>query len=159
MNARGNKPNKGVSTNIHWQLLWIAAVISSALLCNSATAVLIRNGNGNTAAPADDPGFANVGKSSTGNASVTYLGNRWVLSASHVTINTPVSFDPDHDGIFTPFAVDPTTIVQIGTADLLLFRLTTDPGLPSIDIASNSPAAGDTLVLVGNGLEIGRAHV
>jgi hypothetical protein len=135
--------------------LCVGAVISTALLCDSAFAVLIRSGNGNTTAPADDPGFANVGKSSTGNASVTYLGNRWVLTANHVTINGPVFFDPDHDGSFTSFNVDFSTKVQIGTADLQLFRLTTDPGLPALNIATSSPVVGDPLIMVGNGLDQG----
>src|SRR6516165_10787377 len=38
-----------------------------------ARAVVNAGGNANTTAPADDPGFANVG--STGGASIIYLGN------------------------------------------------------------------------------------
>ena len=39
-------------------------------------------GTGNTNAPADDPGWANVGVLGIGNG--VYLGDRWVLTAAHV---------------------------------------------------------------------------
>jgi Trypsin-like peptidase domain/PEP-CTERM motif len=146
--------------------LCVGAVISSALLCNSAQAVLIRSGNGNTTAPVDDPGFANVGKSSTGNASVTYLGNRWVITANHVTIGNNLvddSIDSNpQDGWITfggtRYQIDQSTITQIGNADLKVFRLVNDPGLPSLNIASSGPNVGDPLVLVGNGLDRGNQH-
>jgi hypothetical protein len=142
--------------------LCVGAVISSALLCNSAFAVLIRSGNGNTTAPADDPGFANVGKSASGNASVTYLGNRWVITAGHVSTGSTVSFDPDQNGIFTTFNIDASTVINpFAGADLQLFRLTTDPGLPALNIATAGPDVGDTvnpLILIGNGLDRGNQH-
>ena len=40
------------------------------------------DGTGNTTAPADDPGFANVGN--RGGLTGVYLGRRWVLTANHV---------------------------------------------------------------------------
>src|SRR3954453_2320559 len=57
-------------------------------LSSPAKAVILAGGNnGNTSAPADDPGFANIGISSTGGASTIYLGNGWALTASHVTLD------------------------------------------------------------------------
>ena len=69
-----------------------------------AEAVIVGPGSGtqNTTAPADDPGWANVGsKRSLG---VVYIGNRWVVTAAHVGIGTVtfggVAYDaiPGHVG-------------------------------------------------------------
>ena len=40
------------------------------------------DGSQNTTAPADDPGFANIGIRGSGSA--VYLGDGWVLTATHV---------------------------------------------------------------------------
>src|SRR5689334_22833338 len=102
--------------------------IAAAMLfacAHNLPAVVIVSGNGNTTAPADDPGFANVGKSSTSGASITYLGNRWAISARHVFINSQVSLGGVTYGVdnstITPLFNSDSTI-----ADLQLFRLTTD---------------------------------
>src|SRR5580698_7856406 len=61
--------------------------IPLSMPASSARAVLIATGDGtgNTTAPADDPGFANVGILASGSA--IYLGDGWVLTAAHVYDN------------------------------------------------------------------------
>src|ERR1700682_4496186 len=67
-------------------MIGMAAIcLTSLLVVTPVWGVATNNGNGNTTAPSDDPGFSYVGISSTGGASVTYLGNGWCLTASHVT--------------------------------------------------------------------------
>ncbi len=133
-----------------------------------AWGVILSSGNGNTdgssltaaGGPGNPlmPGFANVGTSSTGNASVTYLGNRWVLTAGHNTIGSstgPVRFG----GV--PYTVDDSSITFLHNpdntlADLKLFQITTDPGLPAItpDLISSSAPSGRQ-IMIGNGLDRG----
>jgi hypothetical protein len=129
--------------------------IAAAMLfacAHNLPAVVIVSGNGNTTAPADDPGFANVGKSSTSGASITYLGNRWAISARHVFINSQVSLGGVTYGVdnstITPLFNSDSTI-----ADLQLFRLTTDPGLPALSIGTTTPAVGSQVFMAGNGFD------
>ena len=67
--------------------------LGSSLLASVGSAVVIStgDGSGNTTAPADDPGFANVGVSNN-NLSGVYLGNGWVLTAAHVGNATGFTF-------------------------------------------------------------------
>jgi len=139
----------------------IAATCIALLAINAASsvarAVVIVSGNGNTTAPADDPGFGNVGKSATGNASATYLGNRWAISARHVTVNNQVTFG----GI--TYTVDNSTITPLFNsdstiADLQLFRLTTDPGLPTLNIGTFTPTVGSQVLMAGNGFDRNGQH-
>ncbi|MBI3839111.1 MAG: hypothetical protein HY288_14420 [Planctomycetia bacterium] len=154
--------------------LRFAAMLSLVLSChlvNIALAVVLPSGNGNTsdaslqsalqsAGEPSLPFFGNIGLSSTGNASVTYLGNRWAITAGHETIanvvpNAPggVSFGGNH------FNVDESTITYLNNinadgslADLKLFRLTSDPGLPAIAPALISSTAPTGLqIMIGNG--------
>jgi hypothetical protein len=104
--------------------------------------------NKNISAPADDPGWKNVGDRGI------YLGNQWVLTANHVGAGTTV-----FPGVGT-FAAAPGSSVRLQNpmgqglttdTDLLLFRLAGDPGLPTLSIASSTPAVGEALVLIGDG--------
>lgn len=118
-----------------------------------AAAVLIGpgDGTGNTSAPADDPGWANVGARSGSTA--VYLGNRWVLTVAHVG-GGPVTLR----GVAYAQAQDPVVRIQTGTsgaADLVLLRLESDPGLPAIPIASATPRVGEPVVMIGNGRDRG----
>jgi hypothetical protein len=129
-------------------------------------AVVVSGSNGNVTADslaaaggpaAGQAGFANVGTSSTNNASVVYLGNGWAMSAGHVTISSgvgPVRFA----GV--PFTVDDSSVTYLhnadnSLADLKLFRINGDPGLPSITPAliKASPPSGRQ-IMIGNGLRL-----
>ncbi len=136
--------------------------------------VLGSAGNGNTTAlslatslaGSGDPSlpfFDNVGTSSTGDASVTYLGDGWAISAAHVTISSAVG--QVHFGA-TGYTVDNSTIHQLhnannSLADLQVFRLTTSPALPSITaslIATATPAGNARQIMIGNGADAVAQH-
>ena len=146
----------------------VAALLCCLGCCQAAWAVILGNGgNGNLDAASlqtylntTNPGvpapyFGNIGTSSTGNASVVYLGNRWILTAGHVNISSGIG--PVHLG-GNSFTVDDTSVHTLlnadsTSADLKLIRLTTDPGLPSIPasmIADSSPTG--RVLMVGNGV-------
>ena len=136
-------------------LLW------AALLCaTGARALVIDGGNGtqNFTAPSgtgthSDPGFANVGNmgGGTGVYLGDYNGNYWVLTAGHVGIGNITL------GGTTYGAVGGSDIrVQnpgAGDTDLTLFRLATNPGLPTLTINPGStPANGSLVRYMGAGL-------
>jgi len=140
-------------------MLRLLALVLPALWLGNvpAQAVIVASGDGtqNTTAPADDPGFANVGVK--GGLSVVYLGNRWVVTAAHVGMGT-VTFG----GV--PYAAIPGTLVSFETspgklADLIAFKLREDPGLPTLAIASTTPPAGSSVnssvVMIGHGRDRG----
>ncbi len=124
----------------------------TALLLLPSLAVQVLTTTGNTSAPTGtggqptDPGFANVG--TLNGASAIYLGNQWILTASHVGSGT-VFFGG------TPYAatgpVTQLTNPDTTFADLILFQINADPGLPSLVISPTAPALGNDLVLIGNG--------
>jgi len=133
-------------------LLLVLTVTSST----SSFAVVIGSGNGsgNTNAPSGsngDLGWNYVGM--VNGASGVYLGAyggaNWVLTANHVG--------------FGDFTLDGTTyseIVgsgrQIGSIDLYAYQITVGQGtglslLSNLTLAGTSPAAGETLTMIGNG--------
>jgi hypothetical protein len=78
-----------------------------------------------------------------------YLGNRYVLTAAHVAPLTSVRVG------FVDYALDPSSAVSIGTSDMKLVRLASDPGLGGVRLNSNPSADGGAAHLVGYG--VGRA--
>lgn len=130
----------------------VVCALVAALWTGSATAVVIStgDGSGNTTAPPDDPGWANVGKNN--DASGVYLGNRWVLTANHA--GNPFRFVLDN-GVYDD---DDATFFQLtqadgsGLADLAMYRLMEDPGLPELTIATGNLAEGDEVAMIGRGL-------
>ena len=88
-----------------------------------AGAILLDSGNGNTSPPADDPGWVHVGELAGLNA--VYLGYGWAITAAHVSVANPATFDGvaypiqpgtgfilTHDGVIDAdvkvFRMDPT---------------------------------------------------
>jgi len=130
----------------------VVFLMLATLLATPSAATVIRAGSGNTDAPGDDPGWANVGARMGTAGTAVYLGDRWVLTAGHVGGGTvdfggvvygmePGSWqllhDPDNSG--TP-------------ADLGLFRLTAAPvGLYDLVISQSAPADGARVVGIGYG--------
>jgi hypothetical protein len=134
-----------------------AACAPLALLCTASSAfcVVVAGTTANTTAPVDDPGWANIGLCNS--ASAVYLGNRWVLTAFHV--NAPGTFPVVFNGnTFTPVPGTATRLTNNGTpgmsanADLIVFQINADPGLPPLQVSSTAPVLGDDLVMIGNGL-------
>lgn len=99
------------------------------------------------------PEANNVGVFGPGSA--IYLGNRYVLTAFHNQPNltgAPVTFNG-----LGEFAWDGTPAVRLqnpdtSLTDIKIFRLASDPGLPTLDIATSSPTAGAAMTAIGAGV-------
>lgn len=124
------------------QLCWIGTL--KAVVVNEA------DGSVNTTAPEDDPGFANVGF--RGGGSAIYLGNRWVLTASHVT-EGPVVFDGVSyaNELGETYRLKNLTGNLSDNTDIILFRLEDDPGLPALRLGCDPVSGSSTVTLVGGG--------
>lgn len=129
----------------------LAGLIAAAVACgaSSARAIIVGTGDNSTniTAPANYPGFNNVG--TVNGSSGIYLGNRYVLTASHVG-----------GGTFTvggnSYLTDGNPATRLKNADttdtdLVVFRLASDPGLPALTLASTTPLTTTTLLMVGYG--------
>lgn len=141
----------------HYRRVALLVVIAIVVAATPARAVIIDTitGTGNTSAPTDDPGWANVGVRGIGTG--VYLGNRWVLTASHVGAGSITLGG-------TSYAVQAGTAFTLDNAgasgkstntDLVMFQLTTDPGLPTLSIASATPANGSGVTMIGSGRDRG----
>lgn len=124
----------------------IAAAESDAVLITSG------DGSGNTTAPADDFGFANVGDAVQ---SAVYLGGGWVITANHVAPGPVVLAGVRYEAV-------PDSKVRVPnegggvSPDLALFRLEAPwPDLPALAIRTSPPAIGAPVVLAGNGYDRG----
>ncbi len=140
--------------------LAVAAVLLAA--CQgpprTARAVVIDtiSGTGNTSAPADDPGWKNVGVRGIGTG--VYLGNDWVLTAYHVGGGSIVL----GGGTYAMLANSGTRLTNAGAAgraeftDLYMFRLATTPtGLGGVTIASAASGTGAAVTMIGAGRDRG----
>jgi hypothetical protein len=130
--------------------LWLILVM--ALGARPALAVVIDSGDGsgNIRAPADDPGWSNVGV--LGNNTGVYLEDHWVITAGHIGAR---EFRLG-DRLF--LAVQGKIRHRLSTAptleaDLQLFQLRESPELPPVRLASGAPRAETRVVMVGNGLD------
>src|SRR5262245_4017924 len=130
---------------VRWMCCCIVVVLL-AWRCAPATALIVAPPatNDNTSAPADDPGWLNVGDRGV------YLGNRWVLTVAHVGEGTTI-----FPGVGT-FFYQSGSRVQLqnpdsSLTDLVLYRITADPGLPSLRIAATTPAIGAEVTFIGDG--------
>lgn len=120
----------------------------------SARAVVVLSGASNTTAPGGQPYFNNVGV--VNGASGIYLGNRWVLTAAHVAGTLPsaatfggINYNAEagtYQQLHNPGGYGLTSLT-----DLALFRLTTDPGLPTVSIHAGSPTVGADVMMIGRG--------
>jgi hypothetical protein len=145
-----------------WRRRGIAVVTLVALalgigLPRTAWSVVINTttGTGNTTAPADDPGWANVGVLGIGTG--VYLGNDWVLTTKQVGGGSIVL----NGGTYAMLAGSGTQLTNGGSpgktalTNLYLFRLATTPvGLGSVAIASSS-GTGAAVTMIGAGLDRG----
>ncbi|HNX52739.1 MAG TPA: hypothetical protein PLD51_05220 [Pontiellaceae bacterium] len=128
-------------------------------VCSLAQAVIISgvNGTGNTTGTGA-PGWDYVGKISSANgasSSVTYLGNSWFVTANHVKqLDNPTGVVLNA----TAYSIDSSSWRRITNssgsgADLMLFRVNSNvAGLSAVTIASNTPATGAALTMIGNGM-------
>ena len=127
------------------------------LLTPAARAVVINtdDGKGNTNAPVDNPGWANVGY--INGASGIYLGAGWVLTAAHVGVGNitfaGTSYAPLANSSVT---LTNSTIGRTTNTDLLMFQLAATPaGLGSLTLASTAPTLGTGVTMIGAGRDRG----
>lgn len=139
---------------------WFALFLVAALVCSwPSLAVVIASGDGsgNVTPNDDDPGLANVGTCGVGTC--VYLGNRWVVTARHVGQASVVFPEAGtHSVISGSRKYVPNDPWGLGAVDLALQRLATDPGLPSLEIASVAPPVGADVILIGAGRERGAPY-
>ena len=119
-----------------------------------AVVISIGNGQGNTGEAASNPFWINVARMSS--ASAVYLGNRWVITANHVS-DAPVHFSNGTTGQIVPGSdvtlTNPASANTTATPDLRMFRLTADPGFGAVTIPTASPTAGVTVMMIGAGFD------
>ena len=129
--------------------LWFGPSPAEAVVIDTLT------GTGNTSAPPDDPGWANVGIRGIGTG--VYLGAGWVLTASHVGGGEIVL----GSGTYAMLPDSGFQLTNGGAAgktaatDLYMYRLTSDPGLPAISIGQTAPSVGSAVTLIGAGRDRG----
>ena len=127
----------------------LALVFALITLPTSRPAALILEieDAGNTQAPEDDPGWANVGICDRWTA--VYLVNGWVLTARHVG---PAKLNLE--GVEYSVEAGSKRVVpneDATAADLVLFRIDSAPDLSTIHISSSSPPVGSPVVMIGAG--------
>ncbi len=135
-------------------LFRLSALCALLLSASTARCVIVYGPNGdgasNTTVPGDDPGWAYVAAVNPADpASAVYLGNYgggyWLLTANHVNLGSTVTLG----GI--TYNIVGGSADQIGSADLKVFRIDADPGLPTLTLATTAPPMGDPVVMIGNG--------
>lgn len=133
--------------------VFVAVVAVVAALPARAVVIQTPTGTGNTTPPADDPGFANVGRSANGLGSAIYLGEGWVLTANHVggggiVLPSGTFFQKAGSGF--------SLMTGTSFADLYMYQLQTTPtGLPTLAISSSMPGVGTPVTMIGAGLDRG----
>jgi hypothetical protein len=90
-----------------------------------------------------------------GGLGVVYIGNRWVVTAAHVGTGTVVFGGVSHDAVPGSTVTFETAPGQL--ADLIVFKLRDDPGVPAVSIASATPPVGTAVVMIGDGRDRGAA--
>ena len=122
-------------------------------LSGSVHGIVIKSGDGsgNDSAPADDPGFSNVGLLGVGSG--VYLGNRWVVTANHVGPGSITFGDETFEHIPEESVRlrNPTGRGLSDSTDVFLMRLKTAPDLPSLRLGCRPTRLGDQVVHIGYG--------
>ncbi len=126
------------------------------LLAGPGWAVTIDSGDGsgNVSAPSDDPGWANVGHRTGGHTSVTYLGDRWILTARHVGAGSVTLNGVDYARA-VPSATYFLPQPDATSPDLMLFRIQDrPPGLPTLSLDATGVSGsgqGTEVTMIGHG--------
>ena len=129
---------------VPWLILLMALGVQPAM----AVVIDSGDGSGNTSAPADDPGWSNVGV--LGNTTGVYLGNHWVLTAGHGGARELQLGDRLFEAVQGKIRHRLSTAPAV-EADLQLFQLRESPDLPALRLASSAPRVDTPVVMIGNG--------
>jgi hypothetical protein len=132
-------------------------VVLCMFLAAGADAVIVAGGGGtqNTIAPTGGQGWDYVGKidHATANSSVTYISNNWFITAYHVqALDNPTSVLLGGSS----YSIDAGSWTRLqnsvgGDADLAMFRVASDVGMPGLTVRSSGTANGSALTMIGNG--------
>jgi hypothetical protein len=137
-----------------------AALVSALALAAPVGAVIIDSADGtaNTSAPADDPGWANVGR--IGFLTGVYLQDGWMLTANHVYTPNFVYLNGDP----TQYNTIAGSEVRLrnpepngGLVDLKLVRINATPDLPPVTLSTAPASIGEDVVMIGYGRNRGSA--
>jgi hypothetical protein len=133
----------------------VFAITMLTAVAGPAVIIATGDGTGNSTAPANDPGWANVGTRTTG-LTVVYLGNGWVLTANHVGVGDVVLAGQTYSAVS---GTERQIVNPDGTgADLVLFQINGRPNLPYLPIAPLGPPTTTSIVtLIGAGVNRGPA--
>ncbi len=129
-------------------LLGMAVALALAWAAPAAAVIIASgDGTGNTSAPPDDPGWDNV--VNLNGLTGVYIGNGWVLTANHVGARSMIIGSDVYEPV-------PGSKVRLQTdvsnpADLALFQILRDPGLPDVEISASAPPLGADVVMIGRG--------
>ena len=136
--------------------------ILSITLSSTAHAIILYSGDNNANLTAPDTAreaiFNSVAKISNADGtgivgSATHIKDKYMLTAAHVLYEnqTPRRSHVTFDGI-TYWAIDLNFLpIQIGTADLVLFKLIQNPNLPETPLYSSTNERFKTGTLIGWG--------
>jgi hypothetical protein len=83
------------------------------------------------------------------------LGHRWVLTANHVGAGDVVILGQTYSAV--PGSTIRLENPDTSQADLIVFKIFGDPGLPELNIASFTPWLNEPLTLIGQGRNRGAA--
>lgn len=123
-------------------LLLLLAAPSNAVVVDTSSPELYES------PPADDPGWRNVGR--RGSTTAIYLGEGWVLTSRHSAMGA-VEFDGvTHEPVTDTLHWLDSPLGGI-KADLMMFRITPEPDLPSLALRRRPVSPGEEVVLVGYG--------
>jgi hypothetical protein len=125
------------------------------VLAHSAQALVFVSGDGqgNTSAPADDPGWSHFGR--IGGLGAIYLGNGWVLTANHVGVG-----DAEFQGVTYPHVPGSGVQLQnpdLSYADLAVFRIDPSPNLGLLELRTTTPANNTSVTYIARGVTRGAA--
>lgn len=129
-----------------------APLLLAGLLAAAPAAALVVDGRDSSVAerpPPHDPGWAHVG--SLGAVSAIYLGDGWILTASHAGMG-PVKLD----GVSYPPVPESRIWLDMPgqpgvKSDLALFRIHPAPPLPRLEIQQTPPTRGSRVLMIGMG--------
>ncbi len=136
-----------------------AVVFLLALPGVSVQAMVISGGQdaANLSAPADDPGWARVGRVGT-NGSGVYLGSGWVITANHVSSKTSFTVEGDTTYNKLPGQASGVRLGNVPGAaniDLYMFRVDVSignlAGLGDLQITSSAPSNSTQGVHISTG--------